>query len=49
MPRPKGSIKNPSLTKHKASGKSVVRIDGKDHYCGVFGTPEAQQKTADVR
>jgi hypothetical protein len=30
MPRPKGSIKTPSLTKHKASGKAVVRIDAVD-------------------
>src|SRR5688572_17260582 len=44
MPRPKGSIKAPSLTKHKASGKAVVRIDGVDHYCGAFGSVAARQK-----
>jgi hypothetical protein len=28
----------PSLTQHKASGQSVVRLDGKDHYCGPWDT-----------
>src|SRR5687768_10003614 len=44
MPRPKGSTRTPSLTLHKASGRAVVRIDGVDHYCGEYGTPEAQQQ-----
>jgi integrase len=43
MPRPRGSFKTPSLVLHKASGKAVVRIDGKDHYCGDYGTAEAKQ------
>lgn len=30
----------PKLGLH-ATGQAVVRIDGKDHYCGKFGTPEA--------
>jgi integrase len=28
---------------HKATGQTVVRLDGKDVYCGRFGTPEAQE------
>lgn len=44
MPRPKGSFKTPSLTLHKPSGRARVCIDGHDRYCGVYGTPEAQQK-----
>jgi hypothetical protein len=32
----------PKLTQHKASGKAVVRLNGRDHYVGLFGTPEAK-------
>src|SRR5262249_41871382 len=32
----------PKLTHHKASSKGVVRLNGRDHYCGPFGTPECQ-------
>lgn len=32
----------PKLCQHKASGKAVVRLNGQDHYLGVFGTPEAK-------
>ena len=39
MPRRSGKV--PSYTKHKASGQAVVRINGKDHYLGVYGTPES--------
>jgi len=28
----------PKLTHHKGSGQSVVRFDGKDHYCGPWDT-----------
>lgn len=31
----------PALTRHRASGRAVVRIDGHDHYLGMFGTPES--------
>jgi integrase len=34
----------PSLCRHKATGQAVVRLNGKDIYCGVFGTAEAQEK-----
>ena len=33
--------KIPKLCLHKASGRAVVCIDGKDHYCGKFNSPEA--------
>jgi len=39
MPRP---ISIPKLTRHTASGKAVVRLNGRDHYVGIFGTPEAE-------
>jgi len=31
----------PSITFHKATGQARVRLSGKDHYLGTFGTPEA--------
>ncbi|MDG2148552.1 MAG: site-specific integrase [Planctomycetota bacterium] len=31
----------PRLTLHKASGRAVVRLCGKDHYCGPWGSPTA--------
>jgi integrase len=34
----------PSLCRHKATGQAVVRLNGQDIYCGVYGTPEAQAK-----
>jgi integrase len=34
----------PKLTHHKASGQGVVRINGKDVYCGPHGTPECKAK-----
>lgn len=32
----------PRLTRHKATGQAVVRLNGKDHYCGRWGSPGAQ-------
>ena len=37
------NAKVPKLCRH-ASGQAVVRLGGKDFYCGVFGTPVAQAK-----
>ncbi len=34
----------PSLCLHKATGQAVVRLDGKDVYCGRCDTAEAQEK-----
>jgi hypothetical protein len=32
----------PKLTQHKGSGKAVVSLNGRNHYLGLFGTPEAK-------
>ncbi|MFN0018402.1 MAG: tyrosine-type recombinase/integrase [Pirellulaceae bacterium] len=42
MPRISGKI--PSYGRHKASGKAVVRLRGKDHYLGDFGTAESHER-----
>jgi hypothetical protein len=34
--------RQPKLTHHKASGQGVVRLNGKDVYCGPYGTPECK-------
>ena len=39
MPRKPGI---PQLTCHRASGRAVVRLNGRDHYLGTFGSPEAK-------
>jgi hypothetical protein len=35
------SKRPPSYCLHKASGQAVVRIDGKDHYLGTYGSAES--------
>lgn len=41
MPRrPKGSV--PSLVHHKPTGRARVRINGRDHWLGKWGSAEAQ-------
>ena len=42
MPRKSGKI--PSYCLHKASGRAVVRINGQDHYLGVYGSPASHEK-----
>jgi integrase len=39
---PKLAHRLPRARLHKASGLARVRIDGRDHYLGRFGTPEAK-------
>jgi hypothetical protein len=40
----KSRDRQPKLTLHKASGQGVVRLDGNDVYCGLFGTPECRAR-----
>jgi hypothetical protein len=42
MPRKSGKV--PSYSLHKGSGQAVVRIGGKDHYLGRYGTPESHER-----
>lgn len=34
----------PKLRLHKASGQAVVTLSGRDHYCGAYGSPEAESR-----
>ena len=34
----------PKLCLHKATGQAIVRLSGKDHYCGRYGSSEAQAR-----
>lgn len=38
------SSRIPTCTKHKATGQAVVRLNGKDHYLGKYGSAAAKQK-----
>jgi hypothetical protein len=40
MPRLKHKL--PSLRLHRPSGRAVVTLNGRDHYCGPWNTPEAR-------
>lgn len=40
MPRQK----KPGYWSHKPSGQAYVRIDGKDHYLGPYGSPESRDR-----
>ena len=42
MPRRAGKV--PAYSLHKASGKAVVRLEGKDHYLGPYGSPESHER-----
>ena len=37
-------FKLPKYSKHKATGQAVVRLDGRDHYLGKYGTPKSQER-----
>lgn len=47
MPR-KGTRKKPKCTLHKQSGQARVRVDGKDHYLGKYGSPERRRRYDDL-
>ncbi len=32
----------PKLGHHRASGRAICRLNGRDHYLGIFGTPKAK-------
>jgi hypothetical protein len=34
----------PQLTHHKATGRAVVHLNGKDYYLGPFGSAEAKAR-----
>ena len=38
--------KVPSYCRHKASGQAYVTLDGREHYLGVYGTPESRERYA---
>ena len=40
MPRSKNKL--PSHCIHKASRQTVVRLDGREHYLGKYGSPESR-------
>ncbi len=42
MPRKPGKV--PSYCRHRASGRAVVRIDGRDRYLGEFGSPASHEE-----
>ena len=39
--------KKPAYLHHKPSGQTRVRIDGKDHYLGEYGTAESYEHYQD--
>lgn len=41
MPRISGKV--PAYCLHKGSGRAVVRIAGRDHYLGPYGSPESHE------
>ena len=42
MPRESGKV--PSNCRHKASGRAVARLDGKDHHLGACGSSESHDE-----
>lgn len=41
-------LTKPSYQLHKATGQGKVRIDGRDHYLGTYGTPESRERYDDL-
>ena len=42
------SIRRPAYTLHRPTGQARCRIDGRDHYLGVYGTPESREQYDDL-
>ncbi|MDA1013978.1 MAG: site-specific integrase [Planctomycetota bacterium] len=40
--------RKPSYLLHKATGQARVRINGKDHYLGEYGSPESRERYDDL-
>lgn len=40
--------RKPSYLVHKPTGPARTRIDGKDHYLGVYGSPESRERYEDL-
>lgn len=38
----------PTYGLHRASGKAIVRLEGKDHYLGEYGSPESHARYAEL-
>lgn len=38
----------PSYLLHRGTGQARVRIDGRDHYLGRFGSPESRDRYKDL-
>lgn len=43
MPRPKGSVKEPSYRLHQATGQARMLVNGRTIYLGKFGSPESHE------
>src|SRR5215470_5316389 len=41
-------VRQPAYQRHKASGQAKVRIKGRDHYLGPWGTPESHERYRDL-
>ena len=37
-------IRRPAYQLHKATGQAKVRIDGRDFYLGLYGSPESRER-----
>ena len=42
------SRRKPAYQLHKGSGQAKVRINGKDHYLGAYGSPESREQYNDL-
>ena len=47
-PKKSGPMKLPSLRLHRPSGRAVCTINGRDIYCGKYGTNEADRRYREV-